>query len=329
MLGPSSIFSVWVILLLVVVSASGQPGSYQIKGNTFVIKSPDTLKNYKRVFKGKVLPSGSSFALEQISSSLIDTSENRILSVDAKIDGRDLLVNYKLEKSIFEEYYNLQLNLYLDDQKLDLRNNRYLGEIQGVTDQRQPSLKWYDVQDQILDHINPKPDMTVELVAQFYGYTSQFKANCFTEDQLGLKVRPSFELGLKDQPWHYVGFGLGVVGIGLGQILDKVADDRYEEYRNTLLEEDAIPIYEDANRKHQDYLLATYTGIGIIGLNIIVAYFRRKAVIKDQKAFDNNCLQAFGINESIQIGYVPFQINHNTFAGKIPSYGNIQFLYTF
>ncbi|HKK87960.1 MAG TPA: hypothetical protein VJ917_03860 [Saprospiraceae bacterium] len=94
---------------------------------------------------------------------------------------------------------------------------------------------------------------------------------------------------------YYLAAGVAAASIGVGQLFKNQSQDIYSEnYLTASSFAEASPFYEDANNKHQTYLLLTYAGVGILVADITLFSIRQHKYKRSKKLYDEYCEDRLG-----------------------------------
>jgi hypothetical protein len=230
----------------------------------------------------------------------------RIVAV--RLDDADLVVIYEAEPLKNDQSYNLSMRLSIAGEQIRPAPN-FLQEGKVVSDKTtQRSLIWPDAAE---DFLKPGNACTLYVKRSRMG-----AVNCSG-------VRPEFTLG-KKLP-HFAAGGVGLVLVGLGQVYQKQANDAYTQY-HTLWEQgklktDAEQFYADATSKNKSANLCTYSGLAILGADLIWYALRRAKTKRSQTVYDQFCGQKTSYIRIDPIWQLP--------AGPAPGIAGMQLKFTF
>ena len=109
------------------------------------------------------------------------------------------------------------------------------------------------------------------------------------------------------EKWPHLAFaGLGLVSIGVGQIYKNQMNDEYNQYKNAWIDgevkDEAQQYYNKAEKSQSQAEIWTYTGMAIIGIDLILYTYRWYTTKNKQKKWDEFCApnRTVGINISAE-----------------------------
>lgn len=89
---------------------------------------------------------------------------------------------------------------------------------------------------------------------------------------------------------YFLAAGIGALSIGAGQLFKNKSQDVYtNDYLPSSTFNQASPFYDDANKKHQTYLLLTYVGVGILAADITLFTIKYRKFKQNKKLYDEYC----------------------------------------
>jgi|GEM_PF-6972545 len=177
------------------------------------------------------------------------------------LERGDIIISYRLPPTREQEFYEVRVSFSLNGAPLqpDLRYLRgAVGSgIEVAAGEEIKEIAWTNLLEQ---YINLNGELRMELTVVLHGMIP----GCLEVDcTAGM---PAFNR----KPFLWAGIA-GAALIGVGQIFDSRADDKYEDYATFKPldnpETDPEDLYQDANGDHHTYLALTYAGISVLAVD--------------------------------------------------------------
>jgi len=197
--------------------------------------------------------------------------------VAVRLEGADLVLEYRLKKNKDDLTYKIALGLQMPDSTYVTPPEYELSYEAGAGGTQR--LVWLDMAENL-------PDFTTTYTLLTYR-SLMGAVNCEG-------LRPTFTL--KKKLPHYAAGGVGLALLGLGQVYRKQRDDYYADYQRRWVEGLPAPEpsgnpYETALEKDHSARVATWTGVGILAADALLYAYRAVQIKKKQKMYDKFCGQ--------------------------------------
>lgn len=202
-----------------------------------------------------------------------------INNIQIQLIDAELHIQYRFKESAPENYYNLNLQVFLDDKDMTPFGQEisgHIGERMKPSEGQLNVIIWKDI---LENHLNLQGKLNITLTAEMWGKpVLPYGISC---DEV-----PQFT----NQWMHLAGAGVGASAIGIGFILDRNSQDKYDnEYLSATSLEQAQPIYDDANKQRHTGIILKYAGAGILIADVVVYAIRAIKHKKRMKAYDEFC----------------------------------------
>lgn len=212
---------------------------------------------------------------------------NRIKDLNLELKNGELIINYQLDKTDRGDFYEVALQASLGDVDIPIRPSQLIGDIGGMIEtsaSQNFKIVWPNFYDQFL---KLEDQFSVSLSATYVEKLKVAGLDCDNPPQFGIK-----------QQWPFLAT-LVVAGgaIGAGQYYKGLSDDTYNnQYLSASSLSEANPLYDKANKEHQQYLILSYSGAALIAGDMIWYIVRSARHQKRLKLFDEYCKQGQTLN---------------------------------
>lgn len=198
------------------------------------------------------------------------------------MEKTDLYVQVNLNHPETGFYYDLSIQLETADQKLILPGPAEIAEVLARSAMAK-TIIWKDLIEKRIELGFPY---------QLLIYVDLYGNACATV--------PEFTLA--DKIPHFGAYALGVGAIGAGFIFKRQADQAHAAYERAWASGENTASLESSREDFRTYRNLVYAGLGVITVNSIVYYFRKKNYKKAKKRFDRYCSPYPGNQKLLRLG---------------------------
>jgi len=200
--------------------------------------------------------------------------------VSADIVDGDLIVNFTLNPTKENEYYNVSFQVKLNG--LDITPPQHFlrgmtGDKLLVKEEEESTIKWVGLAEA---YPLMEGKLSIYVTTVFYGDKDlPYEVSCLNP--------PKFEL--KQKLPYYAAAVVGVGSLVLGEINHRNGKKQEEAYLESYIISEREDLYGQADEKLGAAKILTYTGIGILAADAIFYYLGKKRHKKRLKVFRENC----------------------------------------
>ena len=213
---------------------------------------------------------------ELASGTISGAPSEYIADLQLSIENGDILINYRLSALEEGQFYEVLPLIRLNGQRLLLAADEFRGNFGRPVPSGTQQIVWLNPQER---YINLSGQLEIELRVNQWG-EQESPYNC----ALGA---PTFNN--KQKRPYLLAAGVGITGIGLGQLFKQSRNDNYDQYQNAGALADATPYYEEANRHHHTYLILTWAGVGILAADAVLYLIRQNKYKRELKYYETYC----------------------------------------